>query len=292
MEGDSSRPAQRIGRLAPRIYAILRVITGLMFMLHGTQKLFGWPGTKPRATAALSLTAGVIETIGGVMIALGLFASIAAFIGSGTMAVAYFMRHAGTGERFYPLVNKGEPAVLYCFVMLFIAAAGSGIWSVDALRLRKRAAQDNLRRPLLGRFALPIFTALRVIAGFMFAMHGSQKLVGWPGHEPPTAMTQMRLAGAIELAGGIMIAIGFLAAVAAFFAAGEMAAAYFMAHASRGFLPIINGGELAVLYCFLWLYLAAAGPGRWSVDALRGRSGTPGETYPLPHDSDVDTVHA
>jgi putative oxidoreductase len=75
-----------------------------------------------------------------------------------------------------------------------------------------------------------------------------------------------------------MIALGVLGAVAAFFAAGEMAAAYFMAHAPKGFLPILNGGELAVAYCFLWLYVAAAGPGRWSIDALRGRAGTPGET--------------
>jgi putative oxidoreductase len=176
------------GRLAPRIYALLRVITGLMFMLHGTQKLFGWPGTKPRATAALSLTAGVIETLGGLMIALGLFASLAAFLASGTMAVAYFMRHAGTGEKFFPIINKGELAVLYCFLMLFIAAAGSGIWSIDALRRKKQIDDaDAAPRSLLGRYTTPVFTALRVIAGVMFAMHGSQKLFGWPGSEPPAA---------------------------------------------------------------------------------------------------------
>lgn len=295
----------RKGRLAPRIYAILRVVSGLMFMMHGTQKLFAWPGTKPRATAALQFAAGVIETAGGLMIALGLFASFAAFIASGTMAVAYFMRHAGTGEKFYPLINRGELAVLYCFLLLFIAAAGSGMWSLDALRRRKTATRDDARtnddagmdapqdalhsddaphlpvaisRPWTGRFTMPAFTVLRIMAGVMFAMHGSQKLVGWPGHQPPVATFQMRLAGTIELAGGVMIALGFVAAVAAFFASGLMAAAYFMSHAPKGlFLPILNGGELAVLYCFLWLYLAAAGPGRWSIDALRGRGGTPGE---------------
>lgn len=119
-----------IGRLAPHLFAILRIVAGLMFALHGTQKFFGWPGGKQTATQPLMLLAGTIELVGGLLIAIGLFASWAAFIASGEMAVAYFMAHFGAGDKFWPVVNEGESAVLYCFLFLFIAAHGPGIWSV------------------------------------------------------------------------------------------------------------------------------------------------------------------
>ncbi|HET7710672.1 MAG TPA: DoxX family protein [Thermoanaerobaculia bacterium] len=122
-----------LGRFEPHLFALLRIVAGLMFALHGTQKLLGWPEARPmRQLPPLIMTAGLIETVGGLMIALGLFGSIAAFICSGQMAVAYFWRHAPDG--FWPTVNKGELAVLYCFLFLFIAAYGSGIWSIDSLR--------------------------------------------------------------------------------------------------------------------------------------------------------------
>ena len=121
-----------LGRYAPHLYAILRIIAGLMFAMHGTQKLFGWPGGKEPAGVALMRVAGVIELAGGLLIAIGLFTSIAAFIASGEMAVAYFKAHAPNG--FWPILNEGELAVLYCFLFLFMAAYGSGIWSVDAAR--------------------------------------------------------------------------------------------------------------------------------------------------------------
>lgn len=123
-----------LGRYSAHLYAFLRIVAGLMFALHGTQKLFGWPGGKAPAAKAVMQFAGAIELAGGVLIAIGLFASIAAFISSGTMAVAYFWRHAPEG--FWPIVNKGELAVLYCFVFLYIAAHGAGIWSVESARRR------------------------------------------------------------------------------------------------------------------------------------------------------------
>lgn len=128
-----------LGRFAPHAYALLRIVAGVLWIFHGTQKLFGWPGTRPPAKDMLRITAGVIEVFGGSLIVVGLFASFAAFIASGTMAVAYFLRHAGLGNDFYPIVNRGEAAVLYCFLFLFIAAAGAGIWSLDALRRRAGA---------------------------------------------------------------------------------------------------------------------------------------------------------
>lgn len=120
---------------AERIYALLRIITGFMFMFHGLEKVFGmFGGTPPEAPAFIVYGAGGIELVGGVLVMIGLFAGPAAFISSGTMAVAYFIGHAIPGGHILPIVNKGELAALYCFVFLYIAARGSGIWSVDAAR--------------------------------------------------------------------------------------------------------------------------------------------------------------
>ncbi|MFZ2491308.1 MAG: DoxX family protein [Thermoanaerobaculia bacterium] len=127
-----------LGRFAPHLFAILRVIAGVMFALHGTQKLFGWPGDKPPVGAMLIVAAGVIEAFGGALIAIGFLTRWAAFVCSGTMAVAYFYAHAGDG--FFPTLNGGELAVLYCFLWLFVAAHGAGIWSVDEFIAREERA--------------------------------------------------------------------------------------------------------------------------------------------------------
>ena len=123
---------------------------------------------------------------------------------------------------------------------------------------------------LLGRYSPYLYALLRIVAGLLFAQHGLQKLFGWLGAQGAVElMSQMGAAGIIELVGGTLIAIGLFTSPVAFIASGEMAFAYFMAHAPKGFWPIMNGGELAVLYCFLFLYFAAVGSGRWSVDSLR-----------------------
>ena len=126
-----------LGRFSPQIYAILRIVAGLMWALHGTQKIFGWPGKGGGGgdLPPLMVAAGWIEIVAGLLVALGLFASFAAFIASGQMAVAYFKAHFPQG--FWPTENQGEVAVLYCFLFLFIAATGAGIWSLDALRKKR-----------------------------------------------------------------------------------------------------------------------------------------------------------
>lgn len=125
----------------------------------------------------------------------------------------------------------------------------------------------------LGKYSQYIYAILRIVAGLMFAMHGSQKLFGIPGNKPPMPLASLLgVGGAIELISGLMIALGLLASYAAFIASGEMAASYFIIHASQGFLPIVNHGELAVLYCFLFLYIAARGSEVWSIDALLERT--------------------
>jgi putative oxidoreductase len=134
---------------------------------------------------------------------------------------------------------------------------------------------------VLGRYSEQVFTVTRIVFGVLFACHGAQKLfgvlggVGGAGKTVPLA-SLFGLAGTIEFFGGVLIAIGFMASYAAFIAAGEMAVAYFMVHARRAPWPIQNLGEPAVLYCFAFLYIAARGAGRWSVDAaLLGRTSRP-----------------
>ena len=132
-----------LARFSGPIYAILRIMTGLMFMMHGTQKLFGFPpsgrpGPGP-SFPALPFFAGVIEVTCGALMAIGLLTSLAAFLASGTMAAAYFIAHAPRG--FWPIVNQGELAAVYCFLFLFFAAYGSGPFSVDAAMGRGRARQ-------------------------------------------------------------------------------------------------------------------------------------------------------
>jgi putative oxidoreductase len=129
-----------IGRFSSQAFTLLRIVSGLLFICHGTQKLLGWPpmqGGGGGSLPPLMIVAGIIELVGGLMIAIGLLVGFAAFIASGEMAVAYFMGHAARGGPI-PLVNKGELAVVYCFVFLYIAAHGAGIWSIDNV-LRRRS---------------------------------------------------------------------------------------------------------------------------------------------------------
>jgi putative oxidoreductase len=122
---------------------------------------------------------------------------------------------------------------------------------------------------LLGKYSPLFYAVLRIVAGLMFMMNGSQKLFGRPGDGHHMALSSlMGAAGIIEFVCGILITIGFFTACAAFLASGEMAVAYFKQHAPGGLLPITNHGELAVIFCFLFLYMAAQGSGIWSVDSL------------------------
>ncbi len=124
-----------LGKYSNFFYALLRIVAGVLFACHGAQKLFGVLGGQ-KQDAALMIAAGVIEFAGGIFIAVGLLTSIVAFISSGEMAVAYFKQHAPGGM--WPIMNRGELAVLFCFVFLFIASRGSGILSIDALRGKAR----------------------------------------------------------------------------------------------------------------------------------------------------------
>ncbi|HKL26788.1 MAG TPA: DoxX family protein [Desulfuromonadales bacterium] len=117
-----------------------------------------------------------------------------------------------------------------------------------------------------------ILSVMRAVTAFLFMQHGAQKLFGWPADaakSPVELFSLMGLAGTLEFFGGLLILLGLFTRPTAFLLCGQMAVAYFMAHAPKGFWPILNGGELAVFYCFVFLYLAMAGGGPWSLDHIR-----------------------
>jgi len=127
-----------MNRRSPDVLSILRIIAAFVFLVHGTQKLFGFPAPFPMPQLpALFVAGGLIETFGGLVLLIELFTRPVALVLSGEMAVAYFKFHAPQG--FWPLLNDGEGAVLYCFIFLFLASAGGGPWSFDRL-LRGRAS--------------------------------------------------------------------------------------------------------------------------------------------------------
>jgi putative oxidoreductase len=134
-----SRIATFAARAEPYAYAVLRIVVGLLFAFHGAQKILGWHSEMTPPVGSQLWIGGLIELVGGLLIAVGLLTRPAAFIASGQMAVAYIQFHwklAVAGGLWLPAINKGEPAVLYCFVFLFIAAHGAGIWSLDR-RMRR-----------------------------------------------------------------------------------------------------------------------------------------------------------
>jgi putative oxidoreductase len=129
--------------------------------------------------------------------------------------------------------------------------------------------------PALSSFCLAwsprLLSVLRIVVGFLYLSHGMQKLLSYPAPfpRPVELFSLMGLAGTLELFGGALVLVGLFTRPVAFILSGEMAFAYFMAHAPKSFWPLLNGGDAAVLFCFVFLYLAAAGGGPWSVDRLR-----------------------
>ena len=124
-----------LSRWQPQLLAILRMIVGLLFLEHALSKFFAFPVPFPvHPLPPMLIAAGAIELAAGILVTIGLFTRIAAFIASGEMAIGYFMMHLPKG--FWPIANMGEAAILFCFVFLYIAAAGPGAWSIDAARTR------------------------------------------------------------------------------------------------------------------------------------------------------------
>ena len=121
---------------SPRLLSILRIVSALIFMAHGTQKILGFPAGASPEMFSLSWIAGMLELFGGALLVLGLFIRPVAFVLSGLMACAYWIAHAP--KSFFPVLNGGDAAILYCFVFLYFVAAGGGVWSLDNYLRRSR----------------------------------------------------------------------------------------------------------------------------------------------------------
>jgi len=124
-----------LSRWQPQVLGLVRIVVGLLYLEHATQKFLAFPVPFPiQPLPPLLAAAGIVEVIAGLLITIGLFTRLAAFLASGEMAIAYFYMHLPQG--FWPVVNKGEVAILFCFIFLYIAAAGPGAWSIDGARKR------------------------------------------------------------------------------------------------------------------------------------------------------------
>ncbi len=137
-----------------------------------------------------------------------------------------------------------------------------------------------MNNPLAAQWAPRMLSLLRIVAGLLFLAHGTQKLLGFPASEfSPEFLSLPWIAGVLELVGGPLLVLGLFTRPVAFVLSGQMAVAYWMAHAPQSPFPVLNGGDSAILYCFLFLYLVFAGPGPWSLDAILGRNpGAPART--------------
>jgi putative oxidoreductase len=127
---------QALDRASPYVLSIVRIAVALLFLEHGLSRMFGWPSAIPHPPAfTMYWFAGAIELVGSVLVLLGLFTRPAAFVMSGEMAFAYFISHAPRG--FFPILNRGDGAILFCFIFFYLAFAGAGPWSLDALWRKK-----------------------------------------------------------------------------------------------------------------------------------------------------------
>jgi putative oxidoreductase len=260
--------------VAPYFICLVRVVAGLLFLQHGLEKLFGFAGARAEETLwGIRGIGGLLETFGGPMLALGIFTRPTAFILSGEMAVAYFRSWAPRG--FFPIANGGEEATLNAYIFLWLAAAGAGAWSVDALIQRRRGLSAlGHRAAALEPQARAI---LRLIVGFLFTLHGVRKIfdvlpsVAGRRGAPPFAIDSLPpITGYLELAGGVLMLLGLFVRQTGLVLSGYALLAYVFVAQPRTLWPIRNGGIEALLYCVVFLYFFAAGAGAWSVDARMG----------------------
>ena len=248
--------------------ALLRVVVGFILWQHGAERLFGMFGGAPTAAFTMPWFAGGAELLGGIAIAVGFLTRPFAVILAVDMAVFYATVFLPDG--FPPIVNRpGEVACLLFSTATLLAFTGPGKWSVDGtVGLLAPGVGSRVMLVDWHRHAPAVLSMIRVLIGALFFEYGLQKMFGMIGETAEPFLTRQWFAGVIELFGGAAIMLGLFTRPIAFLCCGEMAFAYFINHNPRGFFPLQNGGERAVLFCYFFLFLVAAGPGKWSMDRL------------------------
>lgn len=254
-------------RWTPQLLSLARLIFGFLLFRHGMEQVLGFPPAWV-ATEPTSLY-GLIKMVafpGGILIMLGLWLRPVCLVLSVLYLVFWFVGPLGTylaeGARLFGARGPSDPVLLNGWFFLYLAMAGGGAWSLDRVRGQEGAAA------VASRWAPYALGALRIVAGFLFIYHGLDKVTG----RVPLDTTSLRaLAAALEFAGGPMLMVGLFTRPIAFVLSGEMAFAYFLNHWPERFWGsfVEPNQEAAILNCFLFLFLWAAGPGAWSLDGRR-----------------------
>ncbi len=276
-----SRPSSVPSKWMPYLLSTLRIVVGITLLRHGLQRIFGFPGeTDPNFQVVLGGLGGMLALPGGLAMILGLFTRPAAVILSAVMAVSYFLGSLQQGY-VWTFLNGGEPVVFYCVVFLFLAAAGGGSVSLDRLLSQRGSAESVFAMP---EWAPYLLSVSRIVIGFLYIQHGTEKLFAFPGGTVDHNFAAVRAwAGPIETIGGALIILGLYTRPTAFILAGQMAAAYFIRYPGRGFWNSLVLSEAATYFCWYYLFMSSAGGGPWSLDAIirRRRSG---KAAPLPEE--------
>jgi len=251
-----------LDNLCPYSLSLLRMVAGFLIWQRGAQKLLGWFGGEIATEFAWFWSAGMIEFIGGTLILLGLLTRPVAILLAGEMLVVYLFIHMPQG--FWSLRNGGEVILEFFITFLLLAFFGPGKLSMDSLFRIQTIGEEFLDR--IQPFA---HNLLRILTGIMFWQHGASKfgMLGGRMREFPDLQF---LAGVLEFFGGPLVALGAFISPVTFVLSGEMAYAFWFSHLSRGpaFWPVQNGGEMAVLFCFIFLFFLTSGAGKFSVDDL------------------------
>jgi len=259
-----------MNRVSPYLLSLVRILAGLLFFQHGAEKLWGFAGARiDHNFAALRAYGGPIELVGGTLIALGLQTRFTAFILCGEMAVAYFKSWAPRG--FFPIQNGGEEAVQFCFLYLWMVTAGAGPWSLDeslnvsSFGLMKRAAAwESHARSILRIIGAFVFSlhGFRLAFGILPALAGRRSAAGMPLDQMPQFM------GYWEIVAGTLLLCGLITRPVALISSLVALGAYVHAIAGNLVWPIRGGGNETLLYAAIFLYIAATGAGRWSLDRV------------------------
>jgi putative oxidoreductase len=251
---------------APYLLSVARIIFGFLLLRHGMEQVFGYPEASGAARFSYEGLVELVTFPAAILIMLGLFTRRVGLALAVGYLILFFVGPLQRGP--FTHRNGADPILLSAFFMLYLAAAGGGAWSLDRLwNPRDESASDSRWAP----YALGI---LRIVAGYLFLMHGLEKFFGVGGGRIDRDILTMRgLAGLLENIGGPLIMLGLFTRPTAFILSGEMAVAYFRSWAPRGFWQsfALPGMEASILFCFLYLFFWAAGPGAWSLDGLRHR---------------------